>query len=441
MSGAQNEIFKHEKQTPAIRQYLSIKSNYQDCILLFRMGDFYEMFFDDAVVASKILEIVLTTKDGTTPMAGFPHHAAESYISRLVKEGLKVAICEQLEDPSKAKGIVKRGVVRVITPGLITELGFVSPDENNFIAVIKGYSILWADITTGEIKAKIAKDDFEMSEILSKISPKEILSEQNIFPEYRFSKVVFPSVSESERIILEYYREEDKISKTKALPDEIKIMLAVLIRYIKENIKDIEISIDPPEVGEEKNLAIDTRTAQNIELLETYEGRKGSVLWAVDRTKTPMGKRKIKNLLMYPLCDIGKIKQRADAVEEIVEKKLWKDIDLSGISDIERFAVRLRRKIATPREVVSLKDSVRSALLLKHKLLQMKSELLKEIGRSIPDVFEFIDLAQRYIVDNPPIKPEDGAIKDGVSEELDKIRTIKNNSEKILKEFEERKRD
>ncbi|MDW8086729.1 MAG: DNA mismatch repair protein MutS [Candidatus Calescibacterium sp.] len=440
MSGAQNEIFKHEKQTPAIRQYLSIKSNYQDCILLFRMGDFYEMFFDDAVVASKILDIVLTTKDGTTPMAGFPHHAAESYISRLVKEGLKVAICEQLEDPSKAKGIVKRGVVRVITPGLITELGFVSPDENNFIAVIKGYSILWADITTGEIKAKIAKDDFEMSEILSKISPKEILSEQNIFPEYRFSKVVFPSVSESERIILEYYREEDKISKTKALPDEIKIMLAVLIRYIKENIKDIEISIDPPEVGEEKNLAIDTRTAQNIELLETYEGRKGSVLWAVDRTKTPMGKRKIKNLLMYPLYDIGKIKQRADAVEEIVEKKLWKDIDLSGISDIERFAVRLRRKIANPREVVSLKDSVRSALLLKHKLLQMKSELLKEIGRSIPDVFEFIDLAQRYIVDNPPIKPEDGAIKDGVSEELDKIRTIKNNSEKILKEFEEKEK-
>lgn len=430
------------RYTPAMKQYLSIKSQYQDCILLFRMGDFYEMFFEDAVVASKILDIALTTKDGTTPMAGFPYHAAESYISRLVKEGLKVAICEQLEDPSKAKGIVKRGVVRVITPGLVTELGFTSPEENNYIAVIRGYSVLWADITTGEINARTVKDEFELLDLISKISPKEILGEQNTFREYRFSRIDFPKSAEAETIIREYYvTDEARLSKSLSLPEDVKVLFSSLIRYIRENIKDIDILLEPPEmVFYERNIVIDKRTAHNIDLFETYEGKKGSILWVLDRAKTPMGKRKMKNVLLYPLCDLEKIQERLDAVEEIVEKKLWREIDLQGVSDMERLAVRLKRKIANPREVRSLCASVKKVMDIKRRLLSMRSRLMLNIGNSIPDVSGFVDLVERYIVEEPPIRPEDGAIKSSASEELERIRNMKNNSEIILREFEDNER-
>ncbi len=430
------------KYTPAIKQYLAVKAQYKDCILLFRMGDFYEMFFDDAIVASKILDIALTTKDGTTPMAGFPYHTAESYIARLVKEGLKIAICEQLEQASQAKGLIKRDVVRVITPGLITEIGNISPEENNFIAVIKGYSILWADITTGEIKAKISKDDFETLETIYKISPKEILSDQKQFPEYKFSQVEFPDVSKAQEKLYDYYREDNsKLEKIKNIPDDIKILLCTLIEYIQQNIKDIEIKLDPPDITtEEEVLAIDTRTARNIELFETYSGKKGSLLWAIDQTKTPMGKRKLKNLLMYPLCNIEKIQERLDAVEEIKEGKLWQEINLENISDLERLSIRLKRKIANPREIISMKESLKKILDLKKILSEKSSKILKNIAESIPDVSGFIELVEKYIVENPPIRPEDGAIKSYVSEELDRIRDLKNNSEKILKEFEQRER-
>jgi DNA mismatch repair protein MutS len=258
---------KEKKLTPAMKQYLEIKSEYPDCILLFRMGDFYELFYEDAIVASKVLDIVLTSRDKEIPMAGFPHHAIESYIMRLIKEGFKVAICEQLEDPSKAKGIVKRGVVRVITPGLVTELSFVSPDENNFIAVVKNNSVVWADITTGEVKAETFQDEFELSEALKKISPKEILSDKNYFPEYKFSQVEFVSSDEAERILKEHYGEADFISS-----ENIKISLATLIKYIKENIKDIEIKLEKPDIEQEEDLMqIDSRTLENIEVFKTYE--------------------------------------------------------------------------------------------------------------------------------------------------------------------------
>lgn len=441
-----NEVEKRQgaesKATPAMRQYLSIKSQYQDCILLFRMGDFYEMFFEDAVVASRVLDIVLTTKDGSTPMAGFPYHSAETYIAKLIKEGFKVAICEQLEDPSKAKGIVKRGVVRVITPGLVTELGIVSHDENNFIAVLKGHSLLWADITTGEIFSKMVKDDFELADIISKISPREILGEQNFFPQYRFSKISFPTVQEAERIISEYYNHDaEKMTLALSLPEEIKQLFSALVRYIEENIRDIRVILDPPQVSsEEKIVVVDARTLENIEIFRTHEGRKGSVLWVTDRTRTPMGKRRIKNMLMYPLQDMKRIQERLDAVEEIIMTKLWEEVELEGIADVERLSVRLKRKIANPKEIVSLKNSVAKVLRLREMLSSARSELMRTIATSIPDLHEFIELVERYIVENPPLRPEDGAIKDGVSQELDRIRLVMSNSQAILKELEERER-
>ncbi|MFZ8803378.1 MAG: DNA mismatch repair protein MutS [Candidatus Calescibacterium sp.] len=427
---------KEKKLTPAMKQYLEIKSEYPDCILLFRMGDFYELFYEDAIVASKVLDIVLTSRDKETPMAGFPHHAIESYVIRLIKEGFKVAICEQLEDPSKAKGIVKRGVVRVITPGLVTELSFVSPEENNFIAVLKGNSVVWADITTGEVKAKIFKDEFELSEALKKISPKEILSDKNYFPEYKFSQVEFVSSDEAEIIIKEHYGEADFISS-----ESIKISLATLIKYIKENIKDIEIKLEKPDVEKEEDLMqIDSRTLENIEVFKTYEGKKGSLIWVLDKTRTPMGKRKLKNILLAPLKDKEKINERISAVEELISDKTWENLDISGISDVERLTIRVMRKIANPKEIISLKESAKKINEIKSYLKKFSSKILKKIESEIPDLYEFIQIVEKYIVEPPPLKAQDGAIKKGVSEELDRIREIKENSEKILKEYEEKEK-
>ena len=427
---------KEKKLTPAMKQYLEIKSEYPDCILLFRMGDFYELFYEDAIVASKVLDIVLTSRDKETPMAGFPHHAIESYVIRLIKEGFKVAICEQLEDPSKAKGIVKRGVVRVITPGLVTELSFVSPEENNFIAVLKGNSVVWADITTGEVKAKIFKDEFELSEALKKISPKEILSDKNYFPEYKFSQVEFVSSDEAEIIIKEHYGEADFISS-----ESIKISLATLIKYIKENIKDIEIKLEKPDVEKEEDLMqIDSRTLENIEVFKTYEGKKGSLIWVLDKTRTPMGKRKLKNILLAPLKDKEKINERISAVEELISDKTWENLEISGISDVERLTIRVMRKIANPKEIISLKESAKKINEIKSYLKKFSSKILKKIESEIPDLYEFIQIVEKYIVEPPPLKAQDGAIKKGVSEELDRIREIKENSEKILKEYEEKEK-
>ncbi len=427
---------KEKKLTPAMKQYLEIKSEYPDCILLFRMGDFYELFYEDAIIASKVLDIVLTSRDKEIPMAGFPHHAIESYVIRLIKEGFKVAICEQLEDPSKAKGIVKRGVVRVITPGLVTELSFVSPEENNFIAVVKNNSIVWADITTGELKAKIFQDEFELSEALKKISPKEVLSDKNYFPEYKFSQVEFVRSDEAEKILKEHYGETDFVQS-----ENIKISLATLIKYIRENIKDIEIKLEKPDIEQEDDLIqIDSRTLENIEVFRTYEGKKGSLMWVLDKTRTPMGKRKLKNILLAPLKDKEKINERLSAVEEIISDKTWEKLDISGISDIERLTIRVMRKIANPKEIISLKESSKKINEIKSYLKKFSSKILKKIESEIPDLHGFIQIAEKYIVEPPPLKAQDGAIKIGVSEELDRIREIKENSEKILKEYEEKEK-
>jgi len=427
---------KEKKLTPAMKQYLEIKSEYPDCILLFRMGDFYELFYEDAIIASKVLDIVLTSRDKEIPMAGFPHHAIESYVIRLIKEGFKVAICEQLEDPSKAKGIVKRGVVRVITPGLVTELSFVSPEENNFIAVVKNNSIVWADITTGELKAKIFQDEFELSEALKKISPKEVLSDKNYFPEYKFSQVEFVRSDEAEKILKEHYGETDFVQS-----ENIKISLATLIKYIRENIKDIEIKLEKPDIEQEDDLIqIDSRTLENIEVFRTYEGKKGSLMWVLDKTRTPMGKRKLKNILLAPLKDKEKINERLSAVEEIISDKTWEKLDISRISDIERLTIRVMRKIANPKEIISLKESSKKINEIKSYLKKFSSKVLKKIESEIPDLHGFIQIAEKYIVEPPPLKAQDGAIKKGVSEELDRIREIKENSEKILKEYEEKEK-
>ncbi len=427
-----------KKLTPAMQQYLRIKAEYKDCILLFRMGDFYEMFYDDAVVASRLLDIVLTSRDGDIPMAGFPYHAAESYISKLVKEGFKVAVCEQLENPSKTKRLVKRGVVRVITPGLITELSFVSPEENNFIASIVNLACVWADITTGEVRAKVVSDELELSELIRKISPKEIIGETNKFPEYRFSPVKTLSEEEAEKLLADYGYEKERLAK---LPPQVKSAFAMLMNYIRENIRDIDVKLELPDIAEGAGiLSIDTRTLENIEVFRTWEGKKGSLLWVLDKTQTPMGKRKLKDVLLTPLSSPELIKERQSAVEELKEKRAWEMIQLSGVSDVERLAVRVLRKIANPREVVSLKNSVKKIIEVRGKLASFSSPLLRGIKESIPDLSGFVDEVEKYLNEPAPLKPGDGAIKKGVDDELDRLVELRENSEKILKEYEEKER-
>ncbi len=454
--------------TPMFRQYLEIKSRYPDTIVFFRLGDFYEMFFEDAEIASRILDIALTSRDKGSkekvPMCGVPASNATPYINRLVEAGYKVAICEQVEDPKQAKGLVKREVIRVITPGLnVDQDSLVAKDYNFVCAVFKkkdlGLSLL--DLSTGEFLATQVGDEDEFLDELFRREPKEIIIPQGLKESDLLIRIreILPEVFVSPRhdlsfdpkraedIIKEHYQVMDLSAFGLHKSQEALACTGALLEYVKETQKIALKHLSPVRFYHiSRYLVIDEATKRNLELLQNnLDGsRKGSLLWVLDQTLTPMGGRLLKQWLLYPLRGIEEICTRHRAVEFLIENhnlreslRQW----LKKVSDIERLAARCAMRLANPRDLLVLKDSLRDLPCIKKALSIDGPGLLKELGQKIKEFSDLVARIEDTLREDASVNiREGGFIKEGVHEELDNLRRLKTDGLAFLSELEARER-
>lgn len=469
-----------KKLTPVMQQYLENKRQNPDAVLLYRLGDFYETFFEDAVLLSKELELTLTGRDagaeyGRIPLAGIPAKAVHGYLERLVQKNIKVAICDQLEDPKFAKGLVKRGVTRVITAGTLTESDFLKQNSNNYIcAMFKDeksdlYGFAYADISTGEFKTTQAPLNLIMAE-LTRISPAEVIAPsiaqkvmpfqivpdekidlpENIQKIYNCSKIpasVFDiqfAQNNLKAIFQTQSLESFGFSKYKLGFRAAGALLAYVWETLKNNIPKFE-RIETYELSE--YMIMDGSTRRNLELVETLreKNKYGSLLWSVDKTKTNMGARLLKNWICQPLKDVASIMRRQDAISEFVEKTdLRKAVieQLEKMYDIQRLSTRISNGSANPRDFLSLKESLFALPALLECVNQLENNPLEKINSYIEEINDFTALIERTLIENPPmVIKEGGIIKDGVNGELDYFRELLTGGEKWLKEFEESERE
>ena len=470
---------KVEELTPAMQEYLKIKHQHPDKILLYRLGDFYETFFEDAVIMSKELELTLTGREqgkfGRIPLAGIPVKAVNNYLEKLVAKNYKVIICDQLEDPKQAKGLVKRGVTRIITSGTLTESDFLQQNSNNYICAlfkdIKSdiYGFSYADISTGEFKVTQAPLNLILAE-LTRINPAEVIG-----PAIRGEIKPFQIVPEEKLDLPEQITRNYNCSK---IPESVfdenfaennlkavfnaqsleafgyqryklgfraaGALLAYVWETLKENVPKFE-RIEPYELSE--FMIIDGSTRKNLELTETLreKGRFGSLIWSIDKTKTNMGARLLKNWICQPLKRVQDIMSRQNAISEIVEKsEIRNEISniLEKIYDIQRLSTRLSNASANPKDFLSLKAS----LCMLPELLSVTAKLnhnpLESILQYQDDMENFAQLIDRTIADDAPmIIKEGGIIKEGVSGELDYFRELLTGGETWIRQFEEQERE
>ncbi len=466
--------------TPAMQQYLELKQEHQDKILLYRMGDFYETFFEDAVRMSKELEITLTARDcgsviGKIPLAGIPAKAVEVYLEKLVKKGIKVAICEQLEDPKLAKGIVKRGITRIVTAGTITESNLLDKNQNNYICAMfldeksDLYGFAYTDISTGEFRVTQASYNLIISE-LARIRPSEIIApaaQQKILP---FQIVPEQKVDLPDEITANYNCSmlpknvfEENFSKNN-LKAALKIQTldglgfddcklgfraaAALLGYIWETLKEkfpkFE-AIEPYILSE--YVLIDSSTRKNLELVETLreKNKYGSLLWALDKTKTNMGARLLRSWICQPLKDVELIKKRQDFVSELInleEIRLSLAESLEQIYDIQRLATRLSNGSVSPKDFVSLKASLQRVPEVLDAVSVIDTDLFEDVRSFAPELADFADIIDRTIQENPSmLLKEGGIIKEGVSGELDYLNDLLTGGENWLRNFEEQEKE
>ncbi len=436
-----------EKLSPMMTRYLQTKEEYPDCILFYRLGDFYEMFFDDAITASRELELTLTGKNcglaERAPMCGVPFHSAGVYIQRLVAKGYKVAICEQLEDAKEAKGLVDRGVIRVVTPGTLTDENMLDEKKNNYLCIIYADSevgLAFCDISTSEVfVTKIPAGDKVVNEI-ARYSPSEIVLNDKAKTEYEsafsgrisadltaYSDEYF--VSDDEKTAKQF--KKSSINELGLSGSAMKNALAGMIKYLEHTQKSNVAFIDTLTVySTSEYMDIDNATRRNLEITETMrdKAKTGSLLWVLDRTKTSMGARKLKQWLEKPLVNSIEINKRLYSVDELVKDNMLCDDFrelLSGIYDISRIVSRVSLGTATPRDMLSLKVSLQKLPELNYLLSKTESPLLSGMNKNfdlMPDIAELLDAA---ISDNPPISIKDGGtIKGGYNSELDDLRRL-----------------
>ncbi|MBN1363469.1 MAG: DNA mismatch repair protein MutS [Syntrophaceae bacterium] len=451
--------------TPAMKQYVKIKEKHPDCILLYRMGDFYEMFFEDAVTAAPVLEITLTSrnkgKEDSVPLCGFPYHAASAYITKLVEKGFKVAICEQVEDPKKAKGIVKREVIRVITPGLIVDEENLAAGENNYLACLctgkNTLGLAFLDISTGEFQIgeftdrdfffiAIAGLDFKEL-ILPRDFPDKILLKtlETQMPDLRINyseKDCFESRQAENFLDQNFSLEVLDDSRIKEHPAVMKAAGAIL-SYVNQTQK-----INPQHIKEikwystENFLLLDDTARRNLEIFTTIQNnsKAGALFSLFNETQTSMGTRRLRWWMNYPLVDVEKIKTRLAAVaelkdEHILRSKLRKI--LSRVYDTERLAGRVSLRVANPRDLVALKVSLSAIPEVKSMLSDCTSPSISAIRSRIMEMPALVDLISRAIIDDPPQKTQDGGfIALGYDEELDKLRFISRDGKKWIASLE-----
>jgi DNA mismatch repair protein MutS len=431
--------------TPMIKQYLQIKSQYPDSILFFRMGDFYEMFFEDARVGSRELDIALTSRDkgqkDSVPLCGVPHFAAETYISKLLQKGYKVALCDQVEDPKFATGIVKREVVRVFTPGLVTDSIQLGTGENNYLmgfcAEGEVFGLAFLDISTGELKAcQISGLEPFLSEALRN-EPKEILSlkrfqEHPCFEGFKknFENGLITYLDDPEFGALSSFTEKERDSILQKAPIAARAV-AMVLHYAEENQKRTLSHIRPLALYQVQDfMVIDEVTKRNLELTQSLfdQGKRGSLFWLLDETVTLMGSRTLKQWLNYPLIDVQRIGSRLEGVSELKEKKIERKRlreSLEGIQDIERLTSRIFLGHANARDLIGLKNSLQSLPVLKANLQPLGASIIKEFAFEIEEFDDLYQLLESSIVDQPPLTIKDGGIiKPRYDRELDGLREV-----------------
>lgn len=457
--------------TPMLRQYLEIKEKHQDAILFFRLGDFYEMFFDDAVVASQILDIALTSRNrnepNPIPLCGIPYHAASGYIAKLIQKGKKVAICDQVEDPALARGIVRREVTRVITPGLVTELDQLSSKERNYIAALSRQGKVWGlsflDLLSGEFRFAEGQSPDELTDLLAYLLPQELLIPDSE-KEGALVKLLRERFAETLLVPRSGWTYDSSLAE-RLLKKQFQVLsLAVygcdqspvgmsaagcLLHYVSDNQKtEILPHLRKLEVFEKGSfLWIGEETARNLELEKTVHGDsgRGTLIHVLDETLSPMGGRLLREILRRPLVDLKKINERLDAVGEVKANKALRERlrqQLKPMKDMERLAGKLALQNVGPRDLIMLKESCRLLGPLRQNMLGLKSGLFEDLKKNWNEFEELTRTIEGTLVDEPPLAlKEGGLIKRGISEELDELQDLIHGGKQSLIAMESRERE
>ncbi len=469
----ENENIEEEKGTdfkkfsPMMQHYLQTKEKYKDCVLFYRLGDFYEMFFDDAVNVSRELELTLTGKDcgqdERAPMCGIPYHAAENYIAKLIEKGYKVAICEQLEDPKLAKGIVKRDVIKVVTPGTVVESSLLEEKKNNYIMAIykEGiyFGIAVCDISTGDFYATEIREENNFEKLLDEISrynPSELVinkmmadsTEEIATIKQRFNSfisVIDAFDSDYQKIDKEFELKDAGGASLTSLKTKLFAVSAIngLMYYIEDTQKAKMENLNQITIySTTKYMSLDINARRNLELTERMrdKSKKGTLLWVLDKTDTSMGGRLLRRWLSDPLIDVPAINRRLEAVKELKERPMLRD-DLSAalknVYDIERLAGKISYGTANARDLVTLKNSVHQLPEIKNILKETKSEMLQGLCNSLDVLEDIYEIIEEAIVDDPPMSvKEGGLIKKGYDETIDELLDATTNGRKWLAEIE-----
>ncbi len=456
--------------SPMMQHYLKTKEEYRDCILFYRLGDFYEMFYEDAQVASKELELTLTGKScglkERAPMCGVPYHAAEPYINRLIGKGYKVAICEQVEDPKQAKGIVKREVIRIVTPGTNTDMTSLDETKNNYIMCIvymsDEYGIAASDVTTGDFFVTELETERKLLDEVSRFMPSEIICNEA----FCMSGVDLENLKNRMQAVVssleDWYFGDDLAKETLFRHFKVKsleglglsdmdsgvVASGAMLKYLYETQKNSLgniLAIRPYSIG--KYMMIDSSTRRNLELAETLreKQKRGSLLWVLDKTKTAMGARMLRFYVEQPLIDKNEIIKRQDLIAEINEQAITREElreYLNPIYDLERLMTRISYQTANPRDLIAFKNSLSMLAPIRMLLNGLSCEFGKQIQEDLDPLEDLHTLIDTAISEEAPVSSHDGdIIKDGYNEEVDKLRQAKTEGKRWLAELEARERD
>ncbi len=459
-----------ERITPMMKQYLETKEAYPDCILFYRLGDFYEMFFEDAIEVSRELELTLTGKncglEERAPMCGIPFHAADGYLTRLVSKGYKVAICEQVEDPKEAKGLVKREVIRIVTPGTNLDTASLDESKNNYIMSIvcvdDRYGISTVDVTTGDYFVTELDSERKLLDEISKYMPSEIICNEAFLMcgldfedlRHRFSIAIYSldaayfDDKTAGQVLLDHFQVSDLDELGLKEYDCGVIAAGSLLKYLVE-LQKTSLShltkIEPYITG--KYMVLDSSTRRNLELVETLreKQKRGSLLWVLDKTKTAMGARMMRSYIEQPLLDKKSIEARLDAVSELYKNMITREElreYLNPVYDLERLISRVVYRTANPRDLIAFKTSVQMLPSIKTLMEDFSSELLVSLNLDLDTLDDICELVERAIEDDPPISVrEGGMIKTGFHPEIDRLRSAKTEGKSWLAKIEEEERE
>ncbi|HUE39344.1 MAG TPA: DNA mismatch repair protein MutS [Candidatus Binatia bacterium] len=445
------------KLTPMVQQYLRVKERYPDAILLYRLGDFYEMFFEDAERASRLLDLTLTARnkgdEARIPLCGVPHHSVQPYIQKLLEHGLKVAICEQVEDPASAKGIVERKVVRVITPGTVLDEEILDPRAPSYLAVVTAKqeraALAVVDLSTGELRAAEIESLEALHEEVARLRPREVVVASGagrpaLPAALRTSELAEAAFSQERFFAWLENRGGGDIAAWRARP-LASAAIGALLAVLEEQLVGLDHLRAPELYRIEEFLVVDEASRRNLELVETTRGeRVGSLLWVLDRTATPMGARVLRRWLLYPLLDPARIGERLDAVEELAADSALRDdvtAALDGLGDLERLGGRIGSGTASPRDLVRLRQALLRAETVKARLGSVRSGLLGELREQTSTLPALRDLVACALVDVPPLSAKQGdLIRAGYSAQVDELRGLRHDGKSWIAALESRER-